>query len=90
MSSLVSLRMLLTISLWCVYFFILVCYIDKFGIDIPSFVAIGLMVAELERHKTNMNTKEKHIIQSILKTNRLEDLLVGMTNSSQASILLLH
>ena len=55
----ISLRMLLTISLWCVYFFILVCYNDKFG--------IGLMVAELERHKTNMNTKEKHIIQSILK-----------------------
>ena len=47
--------MLLTISLWCVYFFILVCYHDKIGI------------AELERHKTNMNTKEKHIIRSILK-----------------------
>ncbi len=61
--------MLLTISLWCVYFFILVCYNDKFGINIlyePSFVAIRLTVAELERHKTNMNTKEKHFIQSIL------------------------
>ena len=61
------LRMLLAISLWCVYFCILVCYNDKFGIFIPSFVAIGLTVAELERHKTNMNAKEKHIIQSILK-----------------------
>ncbi len=37
------------ISLWCVYLFILVCYNDKFGIN-----------AELECHKTNMNTKEKH------------------------------
>ena len=56
------LRMLLTISLWCVCFFILVCYNDKFGINIPSFVATGLMVSELERHKTNMNTKEKQIL----------------------------
>ncbi len=59
--------MLLMISLWCVYFFILVCYNDKFGINIPGFVAIRLAVAELERHKTNMNTKEKHIIPGILK-----------------------
>ncbi len=57
------LRMLLTISLRCVYFFILVCYNDKSGIN----VVIGLTVAELERHKINMNTKEKHIIRSILK-----------------------
>ena len=57
-----TLRMLLMISLWCVYFFILVCYNDKYGI-----VAIGLTVAELECHKTNMNTKAKHIIRSILK-----------------------
>ncbi len=28
-------------------------------------MAIGLTVAELEHHKTNMNTKEKHIIRSI-------------------------
>ncbi len=26
-------------------------------------MSIGLTVPELERHKTNMNTKEKHIIQ---------------------------
>ena len=32
------------------------------------FVAIGLTVDELERHKLNINTKEKHIIQSILKS----------------------
>ncbi len=35
---------------------------------IPSFVAIRLTVAELERHKINMNTKEKHIIRSILNS----------------------
>ena len=29
-------------------------------------MAIGLTVAELERRRTNMNTKEKHIIRSIL------------------------
>ena len=29
-------------------------------------MAIRLTVAELERYKTNMNTKEKHIIRSIL------------------------
>ena len=29
-------------------------------------MTIGLKVAELERHKINMNTKEKHIIRSIL------------------------
>ncbi len=34
-------------------------YNDKFGIN--------QTVAELEHHKTNMNTKEKHIFWSILK-----------------------
>ncbi len=34
---------------------------------LPSFMAIGPTVAELEHHKINMNTKEKYIIRSILK-----------------------
>ena len=33
-------------------------------------MAIRLTVAELERHKTNMNTKEKHIIRSILNGSK--------------------
>ncbi len=46
----------------------------------PSFVADGPMVAELERHKTNMNTKEKHIILSILKwAYRISDFTVLRT-----------
>ncbi len=50
--------MLLTISLWYVYFLSLVTYNKK----------IGLVVTELCCQKINMNTKEKHIIRSILNS----------------------
>ncbi len=50
----------------CVTAFTQIMAIWTQGVSIPSLVANGLTVAELERHKTNMNTKEKHIIQSIL------------------------
>ncbi len=61
-----QLRMLLTISLRYVYFLILVSYNNKFG---TSMLSIGLVVTELCCHKINMNAKEKHIIQRILKYN---------------------
>ncbi len=35
-----------------------------------NLLLIRLTVAELERHKINMNTNEKHIIRSILKVKR--------------------
>ena len=54
-SSCNTLKTLLTISLRCVYFFILVCRGNQTN------------GAELEHHKINMNTKEKHIIRSILR-----------------------
>ena len=49
-------RMLGTISLQYVYFFI------EQGTTMQILVSIGLVVRELCCHKLNMNTKEKHII----------------------------
>ena len=71
--------MLQTISVRYVYFFILLCYNDKFGINMlyeqgttmQILVSIGLVVTELCCHKINMNTKEKHIIRRIIKEGGL-------------------
>ncbi len=57
------------LSLWHDCFFILMCYNEKFIVE------IGLVVMELCCHNINMNAKEKHIIRDILKIGALFPLL---------------